>query len=164
MLDHSTEEWRPVPSYEDRYEISSLGRVRRVPRVLRHWTHKSGYQYVTFPDGERTHSYRLNRLVARAFHGEPPSNTHEANHLNGDKADNSASNLNWVTSSENQRHAYSTRLQRPGEGNGNAKLTEVDVRAIRTMSGHTHREIADRFGISKSNVAAILQGKSWRHV
>ncbi len=52
-----------------------------------------------------------------------------------------------------------------GERNGQSKLTEADVRAIRSLSGTmTHREMAERFGVSRSTIGVIIQRKKWAHV
>lgn len=57
-------------------------------------------------------------------------------------------------------------LTRRGERNHRAKLTESDVRLIRTLGAHglTQRAIAAKFEVSKRAVEAVLTGQSWRHV
>ena len=57
-------------------------------------------------------------------------------------------------------------LNRRGERNPRAKLTESDVRLIRTLGAHglTQRAIAEKFEVSKRAVEAVLTGQSWRHV
>jgi DNA-binding transcriptional regulator YbjK len=57
-------------------------------------------------------------------------------------------------------------LNRRGENNHRAKLTESDVRLIRTLGAHglTQRAIAAKFEVSKRAIEAVLTGQSWRHV
>jgi len=57
-------------------------------------------------------------------------------------------------------------LNRRGERNPRAKLTESDVRLIRALGAHglTQRAIAAKFEVSKRAVEAVLTGQSWRHV
>lgn len=71
---------------------------------------KDGYLFVCLHiNGERKSS-RVHRLVAQAFI-ENPYNKPFVNHLNGIKTDNTISNLEWVTASENNYHAYKTGLK-----------------------------------------------------
>jgi len=107
---------------------------------------------------------RVNRLVCLAFHGEPPTPRHEAAHLNGDPADNSAANLAWETRKENEtdKNRHGTRLR--GERHKMAKLTEADVCGVRAAprfhgSGLAH---AKRLGVSPGAISDILAGKRWR--
>lgn len=53
-----------------------------------------------------------------------------------------------------------------GSSNGNAKLSESDIPAIKKMrkDGETYKEIGQRFGVSRVMVGAICQGKFWKHV
>ena len=108
------EEWKAIPGYEGLYEASSEGRVRTLnPRarkrrdaspegVIYSWVNKGGYKVVAlYKDGQRK-TPRVNQLVARAFHGEPPGGL-EVRHLNDVKLDNRASNLSWGSRSENMR-------------------------------------------------------------
>ena len=103
--------WRPVLGYEGRYEVSSDGRVRGVPRechvrsipgkeLTRH-VNKGGYEYVTLcAEGEC--KYRtVHSLVADAFI-EPRPEGAVCRHLDGDRLNNSPENLAWGTVSENQ--------------------------------------------------------------
>ena len=57
-------------------------------------------------------------------------------------------------------------LNRRGERNHRAKLTESDVRLIRVLGAHglTQRAIAEKFDVSKRAIEAVLTGQSWRHV
>jgi hypothetical protein len=101
-----TEEWRPVVGYERLYEVSSLGRVRSLPRngtpggVRKLSAGANGYLALVLFDGRRRH-LAVHGLVARAFHG-PPEPGQECRHLNGDPTDNRAENLAWGTSLENK--------------------------------------------------------------
>lgn len=114
------EQWRPIQGF-DRYEVSNLGNVRNlggyevncgpnkkgarvVPsRLLRPFrVNSTGYMQVVLTD-RRKHS--VHRLVARAFHGEPKPGD-EVNHKNAVRHDNKAENLEWLTHTENVRHAY----------------------------------------------------------
>lgn len=109
--------WLPVIDYVGIYEISSFGRVRRIARAkgatvggtLKPGINGAGYLYVVLSKKSRTRNIQIHKLVAGAFLGERPVN-HEINHKDGLKHNNYASNLEYVTRSENTRHAYHTGL------------------------------------------------------
>ena len=140
------------------------GSHRRVARAtkmkdgyLRMWVHIHG----------RKAAVLVHRIVAIAWHGMPQDCASEVNHKNGLKSDNRPDNLEWVTPSQNTRHASATGLRtncvRSGELNGRAKLTraQVDEIAIRRANGERLAAIAASFGISLVTVSKIARGKAW---
>lgn len=166
------EEWRPCPGY-DNYAVSDHGRVlscwtQMPPRYLRPGISR-GYLHVDLSRDGKGATLKVHRLVLMAFIGPSPPGKPECNHRDGGKANNRLSNLEWVSSAENQRHAYDTGLQvgPRGEVNGAAKLTEADVIEIRnaphTGRGHQTR-LAREFGVGRNAVSMIVRGKTWVHV
>lgn len=105
----------------------------------------------------------MHRLVLEAFVPRVRGKRY-ANHKNGDKRDSRAVNLEWVTHSENQLHAFNTGLAPVGERHGNAKLTEAQVREIitRVRAGESQRSVAKDYGIKHPAVSNIMNGKSWK--
>lgn len=107
-------EWRDIPGYEGRYQVSDQGHVRGPSgKVLKTQRINSGYlivQMSDYPFGKKAAT--VHRLVARVFlplDGQRP----HVNHKNGDKTDNRAVNLEWCDRSENGLHAYSAGLRQP---------------------------------------------------
>lgn len=106
IMSAGTEQWRPIPGYEGRYEISDAGRVLSTPRdarparILRPKV-QGGYHYVTLYDFGARAMWRVHRLVLIAFVG-PPRPREQGRHLNGDPTDNRLANLAWGLPSENQ--------------------------------------------------------------
>jgi hypothetical protein len=162
--------WLPIVGYNDTYEISSDGQVRRTKR-----THSApagsclaqsllaGYPAVCL-DNKRI---LVHHLVARAFIGDRAVGHSgcQVNHKDGVKTHNHFTNLEYVTPQENAIHAVRLGLRRPmnGESNGQAKLTESKVRAIKEASG-THARIAGLYGISRTTVSLIREGLRWGHL
>ena len=109
-----TEIWRSIKDYPG-YEVSNLGRVRsfnfnRV-RIKTLITHKpTGYIAVYLYKHNKIKNAKVHRLVAQAFIPNP-ENKPQVNHIDGDKTNNKADNLEWCTPSENQRHANRTGLR-----------------------------------------------------
>lgn len=93
------------------YFISNCGNVRKGHTPILAARDRWGYPMVNVncKDGVRRRVF-VHKLVAEAFHGPRPVG-HEVNHKNGNKADSRASNLEWVTRSENEKHAYRTGLK-----------------------------------------------------
>lgn len=120
------EEWKTPPGFEA-YEVSNMGRVRRatrskttyIGRMLKPARDNKGYPHMQAsmgPGNRRT--VRVHRLVALAFIGAPPSPKHMVNHKNGDRTDNRADNLEWVTNSENVRHGNAIRRAKQQQADG----------------------------------------------
>lgn len=118
------EKWKAIPCFQGLYEASNLGRIRSIDRevhrngltskfikgkILSPNTQKNGYKVVSLSKQGKIQSFRVHRLVALAWIPNP-DNLSEVNHLNEDKADNSVSNLSWVSHQENTR--YGTRISR----------------------------------------------------
>lgn len=162
-----------MPGFEDVYSVSSRGRVRRdvggkgaqVGLIRRQQDNRRGYLSLNLSIGNKKWRRSVHRLVCEAFHGPPPTSKHTTNHKNGKKADNDESNLEWMTYSENARHAVATGLHcsTHGEAHYKSKLTEDDVKAIRLRAaeGHLHQAIADTFHISRPQISRIVLRKSW---
>lgn len=110
-----TEQWKDIPGYEGRYQVSDQGQVRGPRGVFKLQQVNSGYLVVRLrKPGART-AYTVHRLVAEAFIGQAPSESHQVNHINGAKTDNCAVNLEWATPKENYAHAVGTGLFTPGK-------------------------------------------------
>lgn len=104
MIDLPTEEWKPVVGYEGLYEVSSLGRVRSRQGLLRQ-SLANRYPSVHLSRDGKQATHRVHRLVASAFIPNPDGRE-TVNHIDGDRTNNAALNLEWVTTSENVRHAH----------------------------------------------------------
>jgi hypothetical protein len=103
------EEWRDIEGYEGKYIVSSEGRVA----VLMMFDTSSKYARVTLSEGRKGNGHAgttpkkrflVHRLVAQAFCGKPKRWQTEVNHLDCDRLNNRAENLEWCTRKENAEH------------------------------------------------------------
>ena len=165
------ERWLPVIGYEGIYDVSNLGFVRRakpgpstwIGRKLKGSADDHGYMHVELYNGEDRRAVKVHRLVAAAFIGLCPDGK-EVNHKDGIKANNAATNLEYVTRSENVLHAFRNGLQVAihGEAIGSAKLTEENVHAIRRLLGkESNASIAQRFNVTYQTIWNIATGARW---
>lgn len=155
------EEWRIVPGFEN-YDVSNAGRVRnnKTRRILKGIAHR-GYLVVKL--GRPNRAYGIHQVVAWAFKG-PCQPGMVVNHRNGIKTDNRPDNLEYTTNEGNVRHAYRTNLiSNVGELNGKARLSEQDVRRIRT-EGLTTKQIREQFGVGRHVAYQIRHKKTWKTV
>jgi NUMOD4 motif/HNH endonuclease len=181
---HVVEEWRDIDGYEGFYQISNRGQVASLQRQVKHpgggfatLTGRilkesltgSGYPFVALCRDGMTRQHMVHRLVAKAFLGSAADPRLQVNHKNGNKVDNQASNLEWVTPSQNLRHAVRVGLHvaARGEATGSHRLTENQVRDIRTRYGlrqANQQALADEFGVHNSTISDIVNFKKWKHV
>jgi hypothetical protein len=164
------EVWKIAFDFPD-YEVSSLGRVRRITTVTRTTAgyilkaarHYGGYyQHGLGRDG-KTVTVKLNRLVCLTFHGSPPTSEHVAAHKDDDPANNEATNLHWQTPLENEKQKSRNGRRRVGSRVKNAKLTEIDVKQ-KLDHGVQQTVLADTYQVSKGLIAHIAHGRAWTHV
>ena len=170
--------WKIHPVHRN-YEVSDRGGVRRcapgkggtyVGKVLSPGKNSGGYIQVALYGGEKRKNETVHRLVLETFVGLWTREDGCCNHKNGDKTDNRLSNLEWVTWSENEKHAHRTGLKKPtmlcGERSGMAKLTEQIVLEMRRLysCGLTNLELATMYGISSGHMCNILKRRIWKHI
>jgi hypothetical protein len=177
-LDFTTEElaneiWKDVTGYEGVYSVSSIGRVRRDLAV---WVHKGGRILNPSRDSRGYHqvklclkpsqiTFKIHKLVAVAFMGKCPDGL-QVNHIDGNKDNNKLSNLEYITGTENIRHAFRLGLYKGtrGERNGNSKLKDKEIPQIHKLrsQGRTLKEIGSLFGVTESTIWTITKGKTRR--
>jgi hypothetical protein len=99
----------------------------------------------------------VHRLVAQEFHINRLKRK-ELNHIDGNKLNNKADNLEWVSREENQRHAYALGLHKMPTGR--MKFTKETINSVFTLRklDWTHREIAEKLGMGISTVTHTLLG------
>lgn len=106
-------EWRDIPTMNGRYQVSNTGEVRnaRTGHRITHYINEHGYCVVGFYNKEKGHTdhHKVHRLVAEAFIPNTEGKR-TVNHIDGNKLNNNAENLEWATHKENLNHAIKSGL------------------------------------------------------
>jgi hypothetical protein len=171
--------WKDIPGFES-YQASSHGRIRSKARTSTGRS-RSGNAFIRHIEGgpikprlsnagylrcmiERK-TVLVHRIIAATF-VENPSSLPCVNHIDGDKNNNSAANLEWCTHQFNTEHAYATQLLvvKSCQESHLAKLTDSQVREIRAHLADRvpQRTIAAMYNMSQRAIAAISTGRSWK--
>lgn len=162
-----SELWVGIQGYEGFYQVSNLGRVRSVTRwsvnnggrqrlvgrIMRLGVNNPGYLFVFLCRDGRPKVHSVSRLVALAFIPNP-SYLPQVNHKDGQRTNNHAFNLEWVTNGQNQKHSYAMGLHKP---RGQSKTTPEQRKEIRRRrrAGDSLRVIASDFGLGKETIRQI---------
>lgn len=166
--------WLPVVGYEGFYSVSNRGRVRREVdktcgkdgNILKS-TKNERYASVALCMDGKVKKISVHTLVAAAFLGPCPAGMN-VNHKDGKRRRNIDSNLEYGTQRHNVNEAYRLGLRDcRGTGNGQAKLTNRRVRAIRNSYTGLRGEqvaLARKWGVSTTTIRGILTGRVWAHV
>lgn len=181
----NSEIWKDIIGYERLYQISNLGNVRSVERTVngRFWYGKQHIQVfcekilipqkrgkyfkVTLSKDNKANQQSIHRLVAISFLGDFTEKKLEVNHIDGDKYNNKLSNLEWVTRSENHKHAFRHGLRRvnKGEDCSWSKLNSITVLEIRKMlCESSHKEVSKKFNVNLTTIYNIGDRRSWKHI
>jgi len=166
-----SEQWKPIKNWP--YEVSSLGRVRRIGGGYGSMHHriiggtsggtKRNYPVVSLScNGKIKWAFR-HKLVAEAFIGQCPDGM-EVHHKDHNPRNSRADNLEYVTTTQNILHSVADGHR--GSNRWNARFTENDIREIRRLrnEGIEIKKIAEYYSVSKGAIQHIVLGHNWRHV
>jgi hypothetical protein len=186
VICENLEVFKPVMGYKNYYEISNKGTIKSLPRrgrvglriyggsIMKPELEKDGYHKVMLQT--TTHGRKrffVHRLVAEAFLPNVKKLS-SVNHKDGNKTNNCVENLEWISVRDNNRHAFSTGLNKynnalpvlRGAKHNMAKLADSDVIEIRRkfLSGERIKNISLSHGITYDNAWSICKRKSWKHI
>ena len=178
----NTEEWRAIPGYEGFYEVSSLGRVKSLARVIElsngrlqtikesiRSLPKSGNGYLSIILYRLGHekTWHVHSLVALAFIGPQPPGT-EVRHGTGGPLDNSVENLCYGTFQEQYLDKVRDGTALFGDKAPSAKLTAEKVllarKLVKAGPRGTLQRLAEEWGVHNSALSMAVSGKRWAHL
>lgn len=166
------EQWKPIDGYEG-YFVSNFGRVKSLKKghklILQPILDAYGYLRVNLYKNGVRHMLKIHRIVAIIFI-DNPDGLPQVNHKDGNKENNVADNLEWVTESQNSQHAFDNGLRKAsrGEQNGQHKLTKNDVDEIRKsyIKGNPifgGKALAEKYGVNTATISRIINNKRWTY-
>jgi hypothetical protein len=172
------ERWRPVPGFEDWYDVSDLGRVRswhppfgargrrKKPYLLTPTAKGTGkYLMVALRQGAAREDAYVHTLVLTAF-DRPRKPGEEGRHGPAGRYVNAITNLCWGTIQENHQDRTRDDAVVWGERHGNAKLTAAAVLDCRKRfaAGEKLVNLAREYGVSNSGLSQAISGATWPHL
>lgn len=178
--------WKDIRGYKGLYRISSLGKVESIERInyfpykgvlrkriiggilLKQKINTYGYFCIALCKNGKMKHYILSNLIGKHFIPNP-DNKFAINHKDGNKLNNNINNLEWLSVSENLKHAHRTGLiDNKGSKNPNHKLTEADILQIRKLFppafDYTQVDIARIYNVNKGQISCIIKRKTWSHI
>ena len=120
------EEFRDIVGYEGLYQVSNLGEIKSLPKTkvcinknystkekyLKTTINNKGYKRVFLYKNKKAKVFYIHRVVAQAFIPNP-NKLIQVNHKDGNKQNNCIDNLEWISCSDNIKHAYNNGLKKP---------------------------------------------------
>lgn len=152
-----------IPGFSD-YLVDENGVVVSLKggkwKALKPAPNRGGYPSVVLHIAAKKHPRPVHRLVAEVFLGSRPAGG-TVNHIDGNKQNNSASNLEYISIQDNIKHALQTGLRNStGQHNPKAKLSDDDAAKLMALKGTMlQREAGNLFGITQTQVSKIWTGR-----
>lgn len=153
------------------YYVNQYGDIRSKKnpnKLLKQFKNHKGYFAVKLFKNFSHQTFSVHRIVACTFLGYYPGL--QVNHINGDKTDNSVSNLEWVTCKENINHGWKNGLykkSRKGSHSNVHKHNDMQIHCVCMLlefSSLTSKEIAKQTGVSKYVIDKIRVRMLWTHI
>jgi DNA-binding transcriptional regulator YiaG len=152
-----------IKYYLSDYDVTREGQVinRHTGRVLKLQPNGKGYLRFAAQTEKGKKLFFVHREVAKRYVPNP-ENKPQVNHIDGNKTNNNADNLEWVTNYENRQHAIKNGLHTSGDNCSWSKLSSLDVAFIRQHPEMERKKLADLFGVTPSTISNIRYKRSWK--
>lgn len=171
------EEFRDIPGYEGHYQVSNLGNVKSLKVgigskgniILKSQKSKCGYCRVGLHLGNKLEMKSIHRLLMMTFKPDEYFDGAHVNHINGIKTDNRLENLEWVTRSENMKHADITGLRKHKNNTKhhrskvNNKIVSIIKLAYKNKYFNQY-ELAEIFNLSQTHISHLVNNKRWLYM
>lgn len=155
--------WKDVVSYDGKYQVSSLGNVRKASGQLMNQHDNDGYQLVfLIKKGTKSCGKYVHRLMLEAFVGLCPDG-YESCHDNGIRFDNKIENLRWDTKESNWEDKRKHGTAFCGPTHPNSKFSYGCIERIRDMNacGVPSKDIASWFDVCTEHINLVLRRRRW---
>ena len=148
----------------DDYEITRNGDVinKKTGRVLKVQPNGKGYLRFSLLIGTKRKYFFVHRVVAEKYVPNPEGKP-QVNHIDGNKRNNRADNLEWVTNYENRQHALKNGYHLTGEKCSWSKLKQKDVDYIRSHPNEKVNDLARKYGVNPHAIRDVRNGRSWKY-
>lgn len=175
------EVWMPIDGLDGLYEVSSLGRVKSLPKIRSVWkgaqylskekylnAHPSRYGYPTVNLYKDKHFFKrmaVHRLVANAFIPNPENKPH-INHINAVRTDNRIENLEWCTASENIHHTIKLGRHKPVKQNDAVRsktVLQLNTKKETINEFPSTMEVQRALGFKAPNINHAIKYKKLSH-
>lgn len=142
---------------------------KKTNKILSPQLDKNGYEKVQLVSiDNKRHRYSVHRLILENFNPIENMEKLQVNHIDGNKRNNSLNNLEWVTCSENNKHAYQIGLKnQKGDKNNQSKLTESQVIEIINLilsKKYSLVEIGKMYDVCGDTISAIKNKHNWTYL
>ena len=181
LTEQNIEDKIEIQGYEGLYSVTPDGRVWSHPKCSNNNRHgkwmsidRAGrYPMISLSKDGHKKRYLVHRLVAEAYLANP-DDLPQVNHINGNREDNRAENLEWVTSSENRIHAWDTGLQvatedhkasarKAGYGRRLFSMEQAEyIRAAYASGDINQYELAAQYNTSQAVINGIVTNKTYQ--
>ena len=170
-----SEEWKDVVGYENKYQVSNLGRVKSLylinrqtiiprERILSQGYNLQGYPIVTLCKNNKRKTYGVHKLVANAFLSNP-NNYNVINHINGIKTDNRVENLEFCTQKYNIQQSFKNGQQKPTWQDkkgilcpNSKKVNQYDLEGNFIKTWNSLRDVERELNIFAINISKCCRG------
>ena len=172
------EKWKDIIGYEGFYQVSNLGNVKSLFRIIQTGNNKRsvkekilksninryGYVMVTISKFGKLYTHSVHRLVALAFISNP-LNKPQINHINGIKTDNYLDNLEWNTVSENNQHSFDNGLKIAVKGTQhyNSRFDKKSIIDIRN-SNLSENKLASIYCVNRATIGKIKRNERYKDI
>lgn len=175
------EVWKDIEGFESFYQVSSAGRIKSLSRkiirkrssveetlperIMSVKKRTNYYPKVSLSKNGKVRYFKVHKLVALAFL-QKDSAKNQVNHVDGDKTNNNVANLEWISPSDNIKHARDSGLiiDKSRKGNKRLNLAQVVFFKILHSEGFSYEKIGKIFNISRCTISDAVTGRTWKHL